>query len=113
MARVRVEKVQEMIKQEVSNIILNDIKDPRVKFVTVTAVEVANDLRSAKIYISRYGNAEEKVASLQGLQKALGFIRTEIAKRIQLRFAPELSLQLDNSLEYSEHIQKILREIQN
>ena len=113
MARVRVEKVQEMIKQEVSNIILNDIKDPRVKFVTVTAVEVANDLRSAKIYISCYGNSEEKVASLQGLQKALGFIRTEIAKRIQLRFAPELSLQLDNSLEYSEHIQKILREIQD
>ncbi len=113
MARVRVEKVQEMIKQEVSNIILNDLKDPRVKFVTVTAVEATNDLHSAKIYVSLYGNDEEKVASFEGLQRALGFIRSEIGKRIRLRFTPELTLHLDKSLEYSEHIQKILLKIQN
>lgn len=113
MARVRVEKVQEMIKQEVSNVILNDIKDPRVKLVTVTDVEVTNDLRHAKIYVSLYGSDEEKLHSFEGLQKALGFIRTEIAKRIRLRFAPELTLHMDKSLEYSEHIQKILKKIQD
>lgn len=112
MARVRVEKVQELIKQEVSNIILNDIKDPRVKFATVTAVEVTNDLRHAKLYISLFGNDEEKEKSWQGLQKALGFIRSELGKRMSLRFIPELSLHLDKSLEYSEHIQELLTKFQ-
>ncbi len=111
MARVRVEKVQEMIRQEVSNIILNDIKDPRVKFVTVTAIESSDDLRSAKIYLSLYGSDEEKAQSWQGMKNSLGFIRTEIGRRIRLRFTPELSLHLDKSLEYSEHIQKILHDI--
>lgn len=111
MARVRVEKVQELIKQEVSNIILNDIKDPRVRFTTVTAVEVTGDLRQAKIYVSLFGNDEEKKLSWQGLQKALGFIRSELGKRMTLRFIPELSLHLDKSLEYSEHIQAILTKI--
>jgi ribosome-binding factor A len=108
---VRAQKVQEMIKQEVSNIILNDLKDPRVKFTTVTAVEITSDLRSAKIYVSFYGNEAEKESSLLGLRKSLGFIRTEIGKRIRLRFTPELSLQVDKSLEYSEHIQKLLVQI--
>lgn len=113
MARVRVEKVREMIKQEVSNILLNDIKDPRVKFVSVTEVEATNDLRHAKIYISLYGNEEEKTATLEGLERSLGFIRTEIAKRIRLRFAPELSFCVDKSMEYSDHIEKLLKKIQN
>jgi len=108
---VRVEKVQEMIKQEVSNIILNDLKDPRVKFTTVTDVELTGDLRSAKIYVSFYGDKEEKEQSLLGLQKSLGFIRTEIARRIRLRFAPELSFCVDTSLDYNEHIQKLLAKI--
>ena len=111
MARVRVEKVQEMIKQEASNIILNELKDPRVKFVTVTAVEVTNDLHYAKIFVSLFGNDEEKAQSLKGLEKSLGFIRSEISKKIRLRFMPELSVHVDNSLEYSEHIQKILLDI--
>ncbi len=111
MARVRVEKVQEMIRQEVSSILLNDIKDPRVKFVTVTSVEATADLRSAKIYVSLYGDDEEKKQSWQGIQHALGFIRTEIGKRIRLRFTPELSFHLDKSLDYSDHIQRILQQI--
>lgn len=112
MARVRVEKIQELIKQEVSNIVLNDIKDPRVKFITVTAVEVTADLRHAKIYVSLFGNDEEKEKSWQGLQKALGFIRSELGKRMSIRFVPELSLHLDKSLEYIEHIQSILTKLE-
>ncbi len=106
MGQLRVEKVQELIKQEMSKIILNDIKDPRIGFVTVTNVEVTKDLRSAKVYVSLFGSDEANKATWQGLESSLGFFRTEIGKRIRLRFTPEISLHLDNSFANSEHIQK-------
>jgi ribosome-binding factor A len=112
MGQLRVEKVQEFIKQEVSKIILEDLKDPRVGFVTVTRVEATGDLRSAKIFVSLLGSDEQKAETWQGLNKALGFIRSEIGKRIRLRFTPELALQLDDSLEYSAKIQQLLLKIQ-
>ncbi len=114
MSQLRVEKVQEFIKQEISKIIMNDIKDPRVKncMVTVTQVAVTGDLRSAKIYVSLMGSKEQNDACWIGLNKALGFMRSEIGKRIRLRFNPELSLQLDESLQYSAHIQTLLNKIQ-
>ena len=111
MARVRAEKIQELIKQEVSKIILNDLKNPHIGFVTVTQVEVTNDLRHAKIWLSLYGGPEEQDRTLQALNKSLGYIRSEIGKRIRLKFVPELALMTDNSLEYSSHIQKILLQI--
>ena len=111
MARVRVEKIQELMKQEVSKIIQNDLKNPQVGFVTVTQVEVTNDLRHAKIWFSLYGTEEEQKRTLQALNKSLGFIRSEIGKRIRLKFVPEMVLMTDSSLEYSNHIQKILLQI--
>ena len=114
MSQLRVEKVQEFIKQEISKIILNDIKDPRVKdcMVTVTEVAVTGDLRNAKIYVSLMGSEEQNKACWIGLNKALGFMRSEIGKRIRLRFNPELSLEIDKSLQYSAHIQTLLNQIQ-
>lgn len=111
MGQLRVEKVQEFIKQEVSKIILNEMKDPRIGFVTVTQVEATGDLRSAKIYVSLMGSDEQKAQTWTGLQKALGYIRTEIGKRIRLRFTPELSFHLDQSLDYSVKIQELLTKI--
>lgn len=111
MARLRVEKMQELIKQEISNMLLKDIKDPRVKFVTVTDVEVSGDLGYAKVYVSLYGSEEEQKAAWVGLNKALGFMRSEIAKRIRLRVAPILTLAKDTSMEYSSHIQELLNQI--
>lgn len=111
MGQLRIEKVQEFIKQEISKIILTEIKDPRVGFVTVTNVEVTGDLRNAKVYVSLMGSDEQKAATWVGLQKALGFMRSEIGKRIRMRFTPELSLHLDESLEYSAHIQELLLKI--
>lgn len=111
MAQLRVEKVQEFIKQEISKLILNGLKDPRIGFVTVTRVEVTGDLRSAKIYVSLYGSLEQKQATWEGLNNALGFLRTEISKTINLRFTPELSFHKDESLEYSAHIQKLINKI--
>jgi len=111
MGQLRVEKVQEFIKQEMGKLILNEVKDPRIGFVTVTNVEVTKDLKNAKVYVSLFGNDEEKQATWQGLTSSLKFFRSEIGKRIQLRFAPEISLHLDNSFEASAHIQKLLSEI--
>lgn len=113
MGQLRVEKVQEFIKQEVSKIILNDLKDPRIGFVTVTQVDVTGDLRSAKIYVSLMGSDDQKAATWAGLQKALGYVRSEIGKRIRLRMTPEITFQLDESLDYSSKIQELLIKIKN
>ena len=111
-SQLRIEKLQELIKQEVSKMLLYDIKDPRIGFVTVTEVEMTGDLREATIYVSIMGNDEQIKNSMEGLQSALGFIRREIGKRIRLRFTPEISFAPDKSLDYSEHIQKLLLKIE-
>ncbi len=111
-SQLRIEKLQELIKQEMSKMLLKEIKDPRIGFVTVTGVEMTGDLREAKIYVSIMGNEEQIQSSLEGLQSALGFVRREIGKRIRLRFTPEISFALDKSLDYGEHIQKLLLKIE-
>ena len=110
--QLRIEKLQELIKQETSKMLLYDIKDPRIGFVTVTDVEMTGDLREAKIFVSIMGNDEQIKDTMEGLQSALGFVRREIGKRIRLRFTPEISFAPDKSLDYSEHIQKILLQIE-
>lgn len=111
MARLRVEKVQEAIQQEISKMLLMDVKDPRIQFVTVTGVELTDGVSYAKIYVSLYGPKDKREETWKALQKSLGFMRTEIAKRIRLRFAPTLILQKDTSMEYSAHIESILQKI--
>lgn len=96
------------MKQEISQIILQELKDPRIGFVTVTKVEMTGDLREAKIFVSIMGKDDALKDTLEGLQNSLGFIRREIGKRIRLRFTPEISFTLDNSLAYSSHIQELL-----
>ena len=110
--QLRIEKLQELIKQEVGKMLLMDIKDSRIGFVTVTGVEMTGDLREAKIYVSIMGNDEQIKSSLEGLNSALGYIRREIGRRIKIRFTPEISFALDKSLDYSEHIQKLLLKVQ-
>lgn len=110
--QLRIEKLQELIKQELGKMLLTDLKDPRIGFVTVTDVEMTGDLREAKIYVSVMGGAEQVKNSLEGLQSALGFIRREIGQRIRLRFTPEISFALDTSLDYGDHIQKLLLQVE-
>ena len=109
--QLRVEKVQELMKQEISQIILRELKDPRIGFVTVTSVECTGDLREAKVYVSLMGNESQVKSCWMGLNSSLGFIRREIGKRIRLRVTPELSFALDKSLDYSAHIQELLLKI--
>lgn len=110
--QLRVEKLQELIKQEMSKMLLKELKDPRIGFVTVTDVEMTGDLREAKIYVSIMGGEEQVQSSLEGLNSALGFIRREIGQRVRLRFTPEISFALDTSLDYGDHIQKLLLQVE-
>ena len=110
--QLRIEKLQELIKQEMGKMLLTDLKDPRIGFVTVTDVEMTGDLRSAKIFVSVMGDEQQIKNSLDGLQSALGFIRREIGQRIKIRFTPEISFALDTSLDYGDHIQKLLLKVE-
>jgi ribosome-binding factor A len=111
MGQLRVEKVQELIKQEISKMVLTELKDPRVGFVTITRVEATGDLLSAKIYVSLMGSDEQKANTWKGLQSSIGFMSSEIGKRIRMRLTPTLSLHIDESLDYSAHIQELLLKI--
>ena len=107
----RIDRVTEAIRQEVSVIILNELKDPRLGFVTITRVEMAADLRFAKIYFSVLGQEEDYKKTKEALDSALGYIRKLIAERINLRYAPEIGFEEDRSTEYSVRIQEILDEV--
>ena len=87
------------------------MKDPRIGFITVTGVDVTNDLSQAKVYLSVLGDDEQKAPSLKGLEKASGFLRSELGKRIRLRHVPELIFKFDDSIAYGDHIEKPLTEI--
>ena len=109
--KVRAERIALQMQREISDIIQSQVKDPRVGFVTVTAVEVTNDFQHAKVYVSVLGNEGERENSLHALDRARGFIRTEIGRRIRLRLTPEIQFVLDESLDYSMKIGRVLHEI--
>lgn len=111
MSNVRASRVAEQMKKELSDIIMRELKDPRVKFVTVTGVDVTGDLQQAKVYITVLGTEQEREDTLKGLSKATGFIRTEIGKRIRLRKTPEISFSFDESIDYGNRIESLLSEI--
>ncbi len=107
----RQERVEEAIKKEVSLILHDEIKDPRVGFVTITRVELTKDLRNAKIFYSVLGKEEDHKKTKLALDSALGFIRSLVAQRINMRFATELMFQEDRSTEYSVRIEEVLNKI--
>ncbi|MCA0988084.1 30S ribosome-binding factor RbfA [Guptibacillus algicola] len=111
MSNVRANRVGEQMKKELGDIISRKIKDPRVGFVTVTAVEVTNDLQQATVFITVLGDDEKKDATLNGLAKATGFIRSEIGKRIRLRKTPEIYFEFDESIDYGNKIERLLADL--
>mgnify|MGYP001286500322 CR=1 FL=1 len=111
MSEIRASRVAEQMKKELGDIITRKIKDPRVGFVTITDVEVTGDLQQAKVYISVLGSEEERQDTLVGLTKAKGFIRSEIGKRIRLRKTPELSFDMDETMEQGNRIEALLRQL--
>lgn len=113
MGELRIRKIQEFIKQEVSRIILQELKDPRLGFVTVTDVRITGDLREATVYVSLFSRDEEKKNTLAALAKANGFIRSEVGKRLGIRYSPQIGFKEDQSLDYGMKIEKILHTIDN
>jgi ribosome-binding factor A len=108
----RTSRLNEEIKKIISTIIQNELKDPRIPMITsITHVDVTKDLRYAKVYVSVYGDEEQKSKCIEGLKSASGFIRKEIGGRIKIRYVPELVFELDNSIEHGLHISQILEEI--
>ena len=106
---LRSNRVAEQMKKELGEIIGRKIKDPRVGFVTVTDVAVTGDLQEATVYITSLGNEREKSETLKALEKASGFIRSEIGTRIRLRRTPEIKFEFDTSIEYGNKIDALLR----
>jgi ribosome-binding factor A len=107
----RQDRVAEAIRQEASIIIHDKLKDPRLGFVTITKVEIARDLRFAKIFFSVLGDDKAHKETKEALDSSLGFVRTLIAERLNLRFAPEIAFYEDRSTEYSVRIEEILNQI--
>lgn len=111
MTRLRPERVQEALRQEISRIVLGDIKDPRIGFLTITKVELTKDLRYAKVYFSVLGGGKEKALALKGLNSAKGYIKGMVADRIKLRLVPEISFRIDESIEHTEEIYELLKRV--
>lgn len=105
-------RINQEVKRELSNIIEQELKDPRIKpMTTVMSVEVTTDLKEAKVFVSVLGNEEDKKSTLEGLNSAMPFIRSLIAKNINLRNTPELEFILDETIEYAINISKLIDEV--
>jgi ribosome-binding factor A len=98
------------MKQEIADILMRKIKDPRIGFVTITDVEITDDLKNAKVFVSVYGG--DKDASLKGLKSASPFIRSELGRRMRLRVVPEILFRFDSTVEQGAHIMELLRDIE-
>lgn len=108
----RITRINDEILREISQILNYEVKDPRINAMTsVIRVDTTQDLKYCKVYVSVYGNDEDKASVMQGLKNANGFIRHLIAERINLRYTPELIFKLDDSVEYSVRMNKLIDEI--
>jgi ribosome-binding factor A len=108
MASRRQRQMGELLHEEISRIIQHEIKDPRLGFVTVTAVDVSPDLRQARVYVSVFGDKTDVKNTLAGLTSAASYFRRVLGQSLSLRHIPELSFKLDTSLEYGLHIDALL-----
>lgn len=110
LAKHRDNRIGEELRKEISDILLNEIKDPDLGFVSIVLVDVSRDLRVAKVYYSVMGSEEDIEKTKSAIKRAAGFVRHEIAGRLSLRYAPELVFIYDNSIEHGIKISKIINE---
>ncbi|MDI6775648.1 MAG: 30S ribosome-binding factor RbfA [Syntrophales bacterium] len=107
----RASRVAELIKVEISDILLKRVKDPRIGPITITGVKLTDDLRLARVFFVEMGKDTCSDETRAGLQKATGFLKMELGKRLQLRHIPEISFVYDESFAYGSRIEKLLAEI--
>lgn len=107
----RADRVADLVKQEIAEILRREAHDPRIANLTVTDVKLTDDLRSARIYVVELGKDRMSDEVGRGLAKAKGFLKRELGRRLQLRYVPELSFFYDPSFEYGSKIERLLKEI--
>lgn len=111
METIRQKKLADQIKKLVSSVIERKVRDPEIGFVTLTHVKVSRDLRIASIYFTVLGDEENLAQTRRALERARGFIRNEISPSIKARFIPELRFFADDTMEYANKIEKILKDL--
>ncbi|MCB1114665.1 MAG: 30S ribosome-binding factor RbfA [Chlamydiia bacterium] len=112
MAQGRIVRLNSLLKEVISEVIRDEVRNPHVSdLVTVTRVDITKDLRQAKVYISVIGTDEEKAESLRALNTAAGFIAVNASKKVVLRYFPELTFKLDDSVDHHMRIEELLQEI--
>jgi ribosome-binding factor A len=107
----RADRVSGLIQEILSNLLKKDIHDPRLKMVTITNVKMSRDLRIARIYFSIYGGENKAEAAANGFESARGFIKRSLARRLGLRYMPDLTFFYDESFDYGTHIEELLKSI--
>lgn len=112
MSRRRPERVGDLIRQEIAVMLLHgELKDSRIGFVTITRVEMTPDLKEARVYFSQMGSDKEKKKSCEGLNRAGGYVRRKLAGMLDLRHIPTITFHYDETLDYSDRIERLLKEI--
>lgn len=105
-------QVGEFLREELSDIIRREVRDPRIGFWSVTAVDVSPDLRVARVFVSVLGTEEEQTATVDALRSAAGFIRHHLKPRLRMRQIPDLDFRADHSMAYADEISRTLRELE-
>jgi ribosome-binding factor A len=108
----RATRVADLIMADISDILLREVRDPRIKSVTITGVKLTDDLRLAKVFFVEMGKDTFDPQTKAALQKATGFLKRELGKRLKLRYVPDIIFVSDESFAYGSRIDKLLAEIQ-
>lgn len=109
----RQQRVADLLKKEISAAVQNNIRDPRIGFITVTSVDISPDLHNARVYVQVMGDEKARKSTMIGLGRAASSIRSMIAPKIHLRYLPNLDFRYDDSLDAYEHIDEILKEAEH
>ena len=108
----RIERVNSLIRQELSELLRLQVKDPRLgEFIAVTEVDTSADMKHAKVFVSQYGNEVDRKKVISGLVSASGFFRSELSKSLKMRYVPELHFQWDDSIAHGDHISQLIDEV--
>ena len=110
MSNIKIERLNHTIQEEISMILMTEIKDEEIKFVTITGVETTNDLSFAKVYFTVL-DEEKKEQTLKALEKASSFIRGKLSEKIEIRHTPELRFIYDTSIEYAQRIEEVIEKL--
>src|SRR5690349_24297322 len=108
----RTDRLDQLLRQEIGEILARDIQDPRIGFVTITDVETAPDLSTARVWVSVIGQPEEREQTIRALQRAMPFVRHELGSRVRLRRIPELHLRTDDTAQRGTRVLQLLAELE-